>query len=175
MAKKETRPYAYICLWEYVPPPEKRKDDIGKKRWKLIECYGVDDCGYACTESKHASGDRHSYDKWSTCRVWWDEKNEKILYSPPEGVVVGDDDEDDEDRDCRPGTAVTIWSFEGGTHLAVFNPPNRVPWLNPMFSDELKKLKNWYTFLEDGYTLYAGTARAVERMLWPKKQPQTDI
>jgi hypothetical protein len=165
---KDQRPYAVICLWEYTPP--KKKNEPYKKLWKLVECYGVDQDGYACTESKHASGDRHSYDQWMSRKCWYDEKTKKLVYTCP-----ADQDAGDYDWDSIMGRAVTVWSVESGVRLARLNPPEWVPWLGSSFTEELAKLKHWFSFLEDGHTLYLGTARAAEKMLWPKEQPQSGV
>ena len=81
-------------------------------------------------------------------------------------------DEDDADRDVIPGRVVTGWSTESGPWLAAFNPPSYSPndlygplWLSQDFSEQLKKLKNWDSIIQDGYTLRFGTARAVESKL----------
>jgi hypothetical protein len=47
------------------------------------------------------------------------------------------------------------------------NPPENVCWIALDFWRKLKELPDWFSFLEDGYTLYAGTAREVEKYLDP--------
>ena len=68
------KPSAFFCLWEYVPPDKDKAGWHHAKIWNLVECYGVDMDGYACTESKYASDDRHSYDNWINQNIWYDEK-----------------------------------------------------------------------------------------------------
>lgn len=171
MAKKKPRPYAIICLWEYVAPDKNKPGWRDSQCWKLVDTYGVDDDGYACTESKFANSGRHSYDDWTTQMVWYDKATKTVHTTCPEGM-----DQDDGDRDSIPGRVVTGWSVQSGPWLAVFNPPDdHPPWLNYSFGEELKKQKNWYSLIQDGYTLWAGTARAAEKMLWPKEQPQSGV
>jgi hypothetical protein len=108
--------------------------------WKLVECFGVDDNGYAATPSARAGSGRHSYDSW--------------VYRP-----VGDPEAPD--YDPIMGRAVTVWEPAGGVRLAVLHPPEWVPWLGVEFYDGLRKLPNWFAFLEGGGTLYRETARIV--------------
>jgi hypothetical protein len=176
MPKTDQRPYAVICLWEYVPPDRKKAGWRDARIWKLVEAFGVDDNGYCCTESKHASSGRHSYEDWISRDVWYDKATKTVHTTCPEGM-----DEDDADRDSIPGRVVTGWGVESGVWLAAFNPPGDKkdlygpPWLSIEFASELKKLSNWFRFIQDGGTLYFGTARAAEKLLWPKEQPQTDV
>lgn len=175
LRREKPRPHAFFCLWEYVPPNKKKDGWRDARIWKLVECYGVDDTGYACTESKHASDNRYSYNDWISRKVWYDKKTKVLHTTCPAGM-----DEDDCDRDSTPGRVVTGWSVDGGTWLAAFVAPSDEGdiygpvWLSMHFAEELKKLKNWYSFIQDGYTLYMGTARAVEKILWPAEQPQSE-
>lgn len=145
------RPFAVYCLWEYDATAE-------RKPWKFVEAYGVDQDGYACTESKHASGDRHSYSEWMNQKIWYNEKTKEWS-----DTKVGDED----DHDWRPiaGRVVTVWTTEGGVGLAAFNPPSELAWLSDQFATQLVKQRKWYELLSEGYALYMGTARKVEDLL----------
>lgn len=150
-------PYAFVCLWEYKP--DERKTTL-PKLWHLVECFGVDQDGYACTKTKYAKGGRQPWQNWMNKKVWYDKEAKQVVDSPPTPA-------DEEDFDYRPisGRAVTVWSTESGVSLAEFMPPVEVDWLADSFYKKLKKSKKWYEFIEDGYTLYGGTARAVEKFI----------
>lgn len=62
-----------------------------------------------------------------------------------------------------PGRAVTVWTILTGVTLHTFHPPTECLWLAGTY--ELKKLPNWYSFIEGGHTLYLGTSRKVEELL----------
>ena len=148
---QDVKPFAILCLWEYDGTNE-------RKPWKFVEVYGVDQDGYACTKSQHASGDRHSYLKWMHKKIWYDKATKQWS-----DTVIGD--EDDNDWKPIPGRAVTVWTTEGGVRLAALNPPSQIPWLSESFCEELIKNHSWYSLLQDGHTLYMGTARRVEDLL----------
>lgn len=153
------RPYAVICLWEYVPK-NKDKPRI-ERRWKLVEAYGIDQDGYACTPSKYASNDRHSHHEFMNAKVWCSKETDTWSESPPPS------ENDAYDYDWRPrmGRAVTVWNMVGGTSLVDLHPPEWTEWLSSQFYSELKTIPNWHALLEGGYTLYSGTANEVNK-LW---------
>lgn len=146
MAKKK-HVHGVVCYWEWIPG----KREAYVKRWKLVEAYGIDMDGYPLTTPKNSPGrsDRQEWDNWM---------NERYV---PKG-------NDEEDYDMRPimGRAVTFWSVEGGVSLGDIHPPKWIDMLSIQFVSELKKTKNWHAMLEDGHTLYLGTARAAEKILF---------
>ncbi len=159
------RPHAVLCLWEVIRDLLVKNDkgfynDSTGRMWRLVETYGVDQDGYACTESKHASGDRHSYQEWMNRKCWYDKAQKKVVYECPQGQ-----DEDDSEWEPIPGRVVTGWSIESGVFLAAFSPPGDNPWLGTDFLKVIKKSDRWVQFIQDGHTLYLGTARAVEKLL----------
>ncbi len=150
----KNKPDAFICLWEYVP---KKTIVDHRQRWRLVECYGVDDSGYAVTPNIHASNDRYSYMQFMNRKCWYDPKKKKEVFEIPEGV-------DPSDHQWSPimGRAVTTWDMASGVTLAELHPPEWVEWLSIQFVSELKKLSNWHVFIEKGYDLYLGTVKAVK-------------
>lgn len=154
MPKKNSDPVAaVICLWEYVPPTKY----LDEKRWKFVECYGIDDCGYACTESKYASNDRWSYDEFLDKKVYHNDKGEPLPDDTP------DIDQYDYEHEAIPGRAVTMWTMTHGVSLVRFNPPEPVRWLSLQFHEKLKR--NWIDTLEDAYTLLGGTANRAKKLV----------
>lgn len=116
-----------------------------ESKWVLVESYPIDDDGYSLVPTSTGGGkDRHEWNKWLFA------KNE--------------DDEDEGDPIPIMGRAVTVWSM-GGVSLIGFNPPEWTKWISSQFYDELKKMPNWWKFLQDGYTLYLGTMDAAEKIL----------
>ena len=144
------RPYAIVSLWEFRVP-QNNMDTSKSRRWFCLETYGVDQDGYACTPSKFASKDRHSFDNFMF-KEPTKEEEEKFI-----------------DREPIMGRAVTTWTMESGVSLAAFHPPEWTSWLSVQFIEELRKLSNWCSFLEDGYTLWAGTARHAEKIFFGVK------
>lgn len=110
-----------------------------KHKWQLKETFPVDMDGYPLVTPSTGGGDRHEWDKWLFTR-------------------------DDYDPDPIMGRAVTLWCM-CGVSLMGFNPPEYCKWLSAQFYDELKKLNNWYSFLEDGYSLYLGTQNAARKVI----------
>ena len=136
-----------MCYWEYVPPkPEDRRDPA--RLWKLAESFRIDQDGYPMdkTSTGDCSDGRHEW----TCWMYTD--------NPDDGY--------DDDRRPIMGRAVTLWTVESGVSLMNLHPPEWVPWLSISFIEELKKLKNWYAFLQCGYNLHDGTARAAEKIIY---------
>lgn len=125
-----------ISYWKY--DSEKYKGESG---WVRVESYPVDDDGYPLITPSTGGGDRHEWDKWLFTR-------------------------DDDGYNAEPimGRAVTLWCF-AGVNLMGLNPPEWTKWISPEFYDELKKMPNWYRFLQDGHSLYLGTMNAAEKVL----------
>lgn len=116
--------------------PEKHTRESG---WVRVESYPIDDRGYPLIAPSTGGGDRHEWNKW--------------LYTP-----------DGYNEIPILGRAVTLWCF-AGVNLLGFNPPEWTKWISPHFYEELKKLPNWYNFLQDGPSLYLGTMDAAEKVL----------
>lgn len=104
-----------------------------KAGWQFKESFPVDSDGYCLTTPSTGGGDCHEWDKWLFTR-----------------------DEDDYNADPIMGRAVTLWCM-CGVSLVGLNPPEWCKWLSVGFTEELKKLPNWYSYLQDGYSLYLGT------------------
>lgn len=68
------------------------------------------------------------------------------------------------------GRAVTYWCVESGVSLLEIILSDRPKWLAQDFEDRMIKSPNWYKFFEDGFTLWAGSAREVERFLEGKHE-----
>lgn len=130
--------YGVICYWEYDSKKHKTKPSQG---WQLKETFPVDMDGYPLVTPSTGGGDRHEWDKW--------------LYTR---------DEDDYDADPIMGRAVTLWCM-CGVSLMGFNPPEYCKWLSVQFYEELRKLSNWHSFLEDGHSLYLGTQEAARKVI----------
>lgn len=168
------RPHAIFCLWEVIRDLLVKNDegfynDSYGKLWRLVETYGVDQDGYAIGQTKHASGGRHSFQDWMNRKCWYDKATKKVVYECPEGQ-----DEDDNDWEGITGRVVTGWSMESGVFLAAFNPPGEHRWLGMDFLKVVQTSDRWAQFIHDGHTLYLGTARAAEKLLWPVIPPKAD-
>lgn len=137
-----------MCFWKYTPP--KNPKEPYRKLWKLMESVQIDDDGYFLTNPKsfEAFNSRHPWEAWTSKKVYRNKDKEDYHY---ESIM---------------GRAITIWYVESGVGLLNFNPPEWVPWVSISFLDELKKLPNWSSFLEDGHTLYLGTAREAKKHLY---------
>lgn len=144
--------HAYICLWEF------EENAPNKSCWKFIECYGIDDDGYLCTESKYADTNKCSYNNWINRKIWYDD--EKSYTECPKHL-----DEDDFDYENIPGRVVTIWTFSGGVDLLEFNSPVKNNILSIEFFEKLKTL-NWSVLVRDGYNLKHGTAKRVKDFIF---------
>lgn len=151
---EKRRPNGVMCYWEYERP---LSDEVGGPRqrqrlWKLVESFGIDTDGYPLepTSTSEYSDGRHQWMGWLNKEV-------------PLG-----DDEDEEDTDNEPimGRAVTVWSVESGVGLLDMNLPEFVPWLAIDFIKQIKERNDWHRFLECGYDLYLGTARAAEKIMF---------
>lgn len=146
---KKNPPHGVICYWEYKPSEKKGMSRI----WHLVEAYPIDMDGYPLVQVKNTGkiNSRQEWDNWMNTQE--------------------PDDEGYGDYVPIMGRAVTVWTVEGGVHLLDLHPPEWVPWLSITFIEELKKLSNWSQFLECGYDLYLGTARAAEKIIFNEKEP----
>jgi hypothetical protein len=138
-----------ICYWRYKQPSSNNKEHLSNL-WELVESYEIDLDGYPLTTPQNTS-EGHSRDEYYN---WTHEKKQY--------------EDDDYDWVPIPGRAVTIWTTENGVHLLSLNLPDKIVWLDARFIDKLKKLPNWYEFLQCGYDLFMGTAREVERKMHDK-------
>lgn len=65
----------------------------------------------------------------------------------------------------QEGRAVTYWCVESGVSLLDIGLPDHPKWLTREFEKKMIKSSKWHEFFEDGFTLWAGTVREVERFL----------
>lgn len=122
-----------------------------ESKWVLVESYPIDDDGYSLVPTSTGGGkDRHEWNKW---------------------LFAKDDEEDESDPIPIMGRAVTVWSM-AGVGLMGFNPPEWTKWISSEFYSELKKIPNWWKFLQDGYTLYLGTMDAAEKIILDERSGQ---
>lgn len=134
----DTKLYGVVCYWEYDP---KKRQIEPRQGWKLCESYPVDMDGYPLITPSTGGGDRHEWDKWLFARDEYGYNSDPIM-----------------------GRAVTLWCM-CGVSLMGLNPPEWCKWLGIGFTEELKKLPNWFTFLEDGHSLYLGTQNAARKVI----------
>lgn len=129
-----------MCYWKYDP------DGKYRRCWVLAESFAINNDGYPIGErsTKDWPDTRHEWNGWMNTRT--------------EG----------EDYDLEPimGRAVTVFQFESGCTLLDLHPPEWPPWLSGSFVEEIRKLPNWSQFLEGGFDLYLGTARAAEKIIF---------
>ena len=139
-----------VCYWEYQESKERRE------LWKLVESFPVDMDGYPLIKT--------STGRDNDCDMLW--LNTKI--HPYHGS---------EDYEWEPimGRAVTAWWLESGVQVRDLHPPAWVSWLSVSFIEELKKLPNWWQFLECGHDLYLGTARAAQEIIFAKPKMSSCI
>jgi len=138
--KQLKTPTLVYCFWRFDATKPRHKV------WDLVEVIGGDSDGYLLSKPQHfeVHDHRHPWMDWMQGRP-------------------DDEEAPEEARVSLMGRAVTVWSVERGVTLLAFNPPAWVDWLARTFYEELKKLPNWYSLLEGGHTLWAGSAREVER------------
>lgn len=154
-----TYPHAIYCLWEIDKTKTQHSETHGKL-WKLTETYGVDQDGYPNTPTVHATGE-YSYTNWISKKCWYG-KNRKPHYTCPKNRAEFDYD----DIHDIPGRAVTVWTHETGIALVALNIPSDLPiWLSPFYKEALTSGRNWIQLIQDGNTLYTGTARATHQLL----------
>ena len=133
-----SRPHYVICLWKYLAP--KNRD---AKSWHLAESFGAGMDGYVNTKPPPSTGSRpHDWMNWlNACKG---------------GGVV----------EPILGRAATVWCVEEGVRLLGLHPPEESLWVPLDFGDKLKTVPRWWELLEGGVTLYLGTARAVEKVIF---------
>lgn len=133
--------HGIICLWQHRGYVKEGSP------WEFVESFGVDDDGYACTHSVHATSDRN----------------------PCGGFVlkkVEGGDGDDCDYESVPGRLITIWTPESGVELYDFNPPAGDTWISPEFVSHMPWKKDWLNVIEGGYAVsQASSQRAIEMIV----------
>jgi hypothetical protein len=112
-----------------------------EEKWVLKESFQMDEDGHCIQIPSTGGNSRHEYHKWMN----------KPL------------DEDEWDFEPIMGRAVTVWDMDHGVGLLDIHPPEWVDWLSVSFYEKLCKMPDWYVLLNEGWHMFMGTAKEVEK------------
>lgn len=126
-----------ICLWQYKKTPAKQKRRRLNNPWHLVKSYISD--GYVHS----VSGLDDEMESW-----------------------VNHDIDGEYGGDYIKGRVITTWSFNRGSSLCVFNPPDYPEWLDSSkFIRWIRESDGWYNYIQGGYDMYLATCDEARKLV----------